>query len=184
MFYIRIDNGENDYLEKIILFVNIESNYYEIDYNIYNSMFSEQFIEDIISSIKVNKDSNKNNVFDLINKKMILKYDNSKYSIISRNKYHMILNNNNANVELSIFYDDQTSFNEIYDIYHDKLKASYEKTTIANYEIIKYQYTDANQKNYLDHIIRVDNNTLLSVKYEKQYENVLNINDFLNFTYE
>ena len=191
---LLVKQYDDHYEETLNLFINLGGGYYyQLSYHIYNVKFSDDFINEIINlekyqngTIGNNKEGEWNLPLDIKGKKMFnLKYDSSKY--IKDNIYQdyelSLKVNNESNKVVKVIFNYNSSAIE------EDINTTY---TITNTKDIKLKYYDSklytmvdkNNVEYLTYAIKLDSNTKLLITYNKSLEKEVDINNFLNFTYE
>ena len=188
-------NSDEHYAEILNLFIKIDNNsYYHIYYRIYDMNFSDSFIEKIINIEKIkddnyisnNQDGEWNLSLDTNNKKRFnLKYNSSKY--FKEESYQ--------NYELNLKVD-KNSYDIVRVLYNynviginDEIQTPYtisnsKKIKLKNYDTLLYTIMNNDNREYINYDIMIDKYTKLRISYPKNIEDKVNINDFLNFTYE
>lgn len=185
---------DTTYSETLYLFINVGNNlFYKLNYHIENMTFSNSFINEIsdISKYKSN-DSNLRNItnewnilLENNNKKTFkLNYNSSKYYRAKiYNDFEMYLKSNQDSDEFIYIV---FNYNKL-GIDKSTLTSSIngnEKIKLKDYDILLYTTFNRNNKEYINYDIMIDNYTKLKISYPKSIEDKVDINDFLNFTYE
>lgn len=199
----ELDNGNIIYLEKKLrngsynerlhIFIKaFEQHYYYVCYQINNKTFSDSFINEVINMDKYKDDSNYLNqdgkwylYLHANNKKAFeLNYNPSKY--IKNDDYQgnilsLKVDKDSDKLINIYFYYDQKGIDE--NINTTFTIKNSQKLMLKDY--VAWLYTTIHKEvEYDDYIIMIDNYTKLRVTFPKSLEDKVDINNFLNFTYE
>ncbi len=113
-------------------------------------------------------------------------YDSSKYILNDISKeYELILfvdkNQGEDMIEIKYYYDDLGSYEKMGS---DSNSVSGEKVKLNKYDAWLHTTVNPRDIEYINYTIKVDKNTKLTITYPKSAETKVDINDFLNFSYE
>lgn len=188
------ETSDRFYTEQLCLLIKVFDNYsYYLYYQIENKSFSDKFINEITSingyndsNNIVNQDGKWHFALDLKNKKEFeLNYDSSKYSSVDYyQKYTYVLRNPEVSTEqvtIYFLYNElgiDESINTTFTI------KSTEKMKLKSYDTWLYMTANADNVEYIEYLIMIDDYTKLRIRYPKSIKDKVDINDFLDFVYK
>ena len=178
----------NSYFEEYSIYSKIDNNnYIKLTYNLYNYKFSKSLIKEIKDNFNIvsseysdlcSLDEDKYKCYfdiSLVENKLELLFDSSKYNVDYSNSNHLNINNG---IEIGFIYDvispEEAFMSSNY--YNDKF--SREELEFEYAKVVKYSYNDN-----LYYLVKVNDNYSLIINVNLSKENLDDniINDFLDF---
>ena len=182
---------QNTYYENLYLFIKEDTGYYEIIYSINDSSFTDDFISEITNFSKyenyeltVNANNEAKLFIDTAKGKKELKLwiDSSKYTKDDTNLNDdskiTIYSKNDSEYQISISLYYTSDNNSL-----DEEKKFLGVNQIQGYDVGSYYYEIESGIENGIYNIYVDDNVKIKIEYDSKFDNLFDISDFMNFTF-